>query len=199
MKILVLIIFIFLEVYLSINNYIFNLPELTTLSPALEKSNDNFMTLDDEGSGNKKEKDKRYKNKNVILRGDDLDSRLCRRDISTSFVPFDSTKVGKILSRLVKKETHDNYYKVKRSVATKLRKKADVLGRLLMNSASNKSNEYNYKDPDDNLRGGNNDKINWDALLNEDGPSIMELMVLNEKQRKKLYPNLYLHDDENNY
>lgn len=199
MKILVLIIFIFLEVYLSINNYIFNLPELTTLSPALEKSNDNFMTLNDEGSGNKKEKDKRYKNKNVILRGDDLDSRLCRRDISTSFVPFDSTKVGKILSRLVKKETHDNYYKVKRSVATKLRKKADVLGRLLMNSASNKSNEYNYKDPDDNLRGGNNDKINWDALLNEDGPSIMELMVLNEKQRKKLYPNLYLHDDENNY
>lgn len=199
MEILVLIIFIFLEVYLSINNYIFNLPELTTLSPALEKSNDNFMTLDDEGSGNKKEKDKRYKNKNVILRGDDLDSRLCRRDISTSFVPFDSTKVGKILSRLVKKETHDNYYKVKRSVATKLRKKADVLGRLLMNSASNKSNEYNYKDPDDNLRGGNNDKINWDALLNEDGPSIMELMVLNEKQRKKLYPNLYLHDDENNY
>lgn len=199
MKILVLIIFIFLEVYLSINNYIFNLPELTTLSPALEKSNDNFMTLNDEGSGNKKEKDKRYKNKNMILRGDDLDSRLCRRDISTSFVPFDSTKVGKILSRLVKKETHDNYYKVKRSVATKLRKKADVLGRLLMNSASNKSNEYNYKDPDDNLRGGNNDKINWDALLNEDGPSIMELMVLNEKQRKKLYPNLYLHDDENNY
>ncbi|XP_031366841.1 uncharacterized protein LOC116185756 [Apis dorsata] len=199
MEILVLIIFIFLEVYLSINNYIFNLPELTTLSPALEKSNDNFMTLNDEGSGNKKEKDKRYKNKNVILRGDDLDSRLCRRDISTSFVPFDSTKVGKILSRLVKKETHDNYYKVKRSVATKLRKKADVLGRLLMNSASNKSNEYNYKDPDDNLRGGNNDKINWDALLNEDGPSIMELMVLNEKQRKKLYPNLYLHDDENNY
>lgn len=175
------------------------MPELTTLSPALEKSNDNFMTLNDEGSGNKKEKDKRYKNKNVILRGDDLDSRLCRRDISTSFVPFDSTKVGKILSRLVKKETHDNYYKVKRSVATKLRKKADVLGRLLMNSASNKSNEYNYKDPDDNLRGGNNDKINWDALLNEDGPSIMELMVLNEKQRKKLYPNLYLHDDENNY
>lgn len=183
--------------------------ELTTLSPVLEKSNDNFMTSDDKGTGrgrNKEEKDgKRYKSKNVILHGDNLDSRLCRREISTSFddVPFDSTKVGKILSRLIKKEARDNnYFKVKRSVATKLRKKANVLGRLLVNSGSNKSvARYDYDDDfdDDDLRGADNDEINWDGYLNEDGPSIMELIVLNERQRKRLYPNLHPHDDEYNY
>lgn len=190
--------------YPSINNYISNeLPELTTLSPALEKSNDNFMTSDDKGRrrGNKEEKDgERYKSKNVILQGDNLDSRLCRREISTSFVnvPFDSTKVGKILSRLIKKETHDNYFKVKRSIATKLRKKANVLGRLLINSVSNKSDEYDYDNlDDDHLKDADNDEINWDdEFLNENGPSIMELIVLNEKHRKKLYPNLSPHDDE---
>lgn len=179
------------------------MPELTTLSPALEKSNDNFMTSDDKGRrrGNKEEKDgERYKSKNVILQRDNLDSRLCRREISTSFVnvPFDSTKVGKILSRLIKKETHDNYFKVKRSIATKLRKKANVLGRLLINSVSNKSDEYDYDNlDDDHLKDADNDEINWDdKFLNENGPSIMELIVLNEKHRKKLYPNLSPHDDE---
>ncbi|XP_016917938.2 uncharacterized protein LOC108001452 [Apis cerana] len=192
------------KVYPSINNYISNeLPELTTLSPALEKSNDNFMTSDDKGRrrGNKEEKDgERYKSKNVILQGDNMDSRLCRREISTSFVnvPFDSTKVGKILSRLIKKETRDNYFKVKRSIATKLRKKANVLGRLLINSVSNKSDEYDYDNlDDDHLKDADNDEINWDnEFLNENGPSIMELIVLNEKHRKKLYPNLSPHDDE---
>lgn len=184
------------------------MPELTTLSPmSLENSNDNLMTSNEgtrEG-GYKEEKDgKRYKNKNVILHGDNLNSQLCRREISTSSFNAlsDSTKVGKILSRLIKKETRDNYFKVKRSVATKLQKKANMLGRLLIESrASNKSDEDDYDNDldDDRSRRVDNGKINWDAFLNEDGPSIMELIVLNERHRKKFYPNLYAHDDEYNY
>ncbi|XP_043258820.1 uncharacterized protein LOC122401027 [Colletes gigas] len=135
---------------------------------------------------------KGYRNKGVTSTFNDSNSRSKQNDTKyrgAIFTSSDSYLLKFLFQRLQKRSAIDKDDHAGNDMSRGKQKKAKALGFLLMNNDSTKNYEdiqddYVAYEDDDYSKGVNGKKMNWEDYENEDGASVMELIVLDARHKK---------------